>query len=96
MIIGVIIPHHIPYNLQGNMHLICAYIGLVGIVSITYINIYNSIRFRKLLSIYSFCLFCALLVFLKVNMVNSLSEIIVMLSTLFINNFLYKKRLLVK
>lgn len=96
MIIGVLIPHHIPYNLQGNLHLICAYLGLVGIVSITYINIYLNNEYKELLSIYTFCLLCAFLLFIKVDMVNTISEIIVMISTLFINQYLYKKKLLVK
>ena len=96
MIIGVLIPHRVPYNLQGNLHLVCAYLGFVGIITITYINIYLSLENKNLLSIYTFCLLCALLLFIKANMVNTLSEAIVMISTLYMNYYLFKKRLLIK
>lgn len=87
MLIGVIIPHHVPYNLQGNLHLMCAYIGFAGLVTITFLNC----RIKKLRDLYILPLFVAILIYLKYGMVNTLSEVIVMLSSLLINLLCYVK-----
>ena len=90
MLVGVIIPHHIPYNLQGNLHLVFAYIGFAGLVTITLLNC----RIKKLRDMYLLPLFISVLIYLKYGMVNTLSEVIVMLSSLLINllcNIKYKR-----
>ena len=89
ILIGVIIPHHVPYDFQGNIHLLFAYIGFAGLVSLTIINCSNS----KDRDIYLLLIFLSILIYLKYGMVNTLSEIIVMISSLFFNlyNVLKKK-----
>lgn len=90
LIIGTIIPHHIPYNLQGNLHLLFAYIGFVLLVIATLINC----RIKKYRDIYLFFIFVAILLYLKYGMVNTLSEVIVMIGTLYINMLMtIKKRI---
>ena len=81
LLIGTIIPHHIPYNLQGNLHLLFAYIGFAGLTILTI----NNIKYSKYLKYYMICLLSSVLIYLKCEMVNTLSEVIVMLSTLAIN-----------
>lgn len=87
MLVGVIIPHHVPYNFQGNMHLLFAYIGFAGLVTITLLNC----KIKKLRDIYLLPLFIAVLIYLKYGMVNTLSEVIVMISSLLINLLCYIK-----
>ena len=87
LLIGVVVPHHVPYNLQGNLHLIFAYIGFVGLVICTIINC----KIKKYRDIYLLFIFAAILSYLKFGMVNTLSEVIVMLASLFINCFLYNR-----
>ena len=87
MLVGVIIPHHVPYNLQGNLHLLFAYIGFAGIVICTILNCHKI----KNKEIYSFFIFISIVLYLKFGMVTKISEIIVMLSTLFTNLYLYLK-----
>ena len=87
MLIGVMIPHHVPYNLQGNLHLVCAYIGFVGLVICTIINC----KIKKYRDIYFLFIFAAVLLYLRFGMVTTISEIIVMLASLFINCFLYNR-----
>ena len=87
MLLGVLIPHHIPYNLQGNLHLLFAYIGFCGIVSITLINCSLNIKLRNY---YILTIFLAICFYLKCGMVNTISEVIVMLSTLITNLYLYR------
>lgn len=87
MLIGVLIPHHVPYNLQGNLHLVCAYFGFAGISIITILNTRN----LKTWNVFIICLFLAFVFYLKFGMVNTISEIIVMISYLFTNYIGYKK-----
>ena len=87
IIIGVIIPHHVPYNLQGNLHLLFAYIGFVGLLIITLLNC----KIKKLRDYYILFIFIAILIYLKYGMVNTLSEVIVMLSSMMINFICYIK-----
>ena len=85
LLIGTIVPHHVPYNLQGNLHMLFAYIGFVGLVIMTTLNIKNI----KVKSIYFFMLFVSVAFYLKCSMVNTLSEIIVMISSLLVNLYSY-------
>ena len=87
LLIGVIIPHHVPYNFQGNMHLLFAYIGFVGLVICTIINC----KIKKYRDIYLLFIFASIIIYLKFGMVNTLSEIIVMFSSLSINYLLFNR-----
>ena len=49
MLMGVIIPHHVPYNFQGNMHLLFGYISCFGVTALTYYNIYHDSTLRSIL-----------------------------------------------
>ena len=88
MVVGTMIPHHIPYNLQGNLHLIFAYVGFAGLAILTTINIFYN---KKLLSFYMFSLSMAIIIFMDVGMVNTLSEVIVMFASMFANLLMYLK-----
>ena len=85
LLVGVIIPHHIPYNLQGNLHLLFAYIGFFGLLTLTYLISFNNKKCRNLLTI---SLVVSILIYIRCGMVNTLSEIIVMLTIMFINLYL--------
>ena len=82
MILGTIVPHHIPYNLQGNLHLLFAYIGFEGLIIVTILNIFC---YRKLLNFYMIIILTAILIFLKVGMVNTISEVLVMYASIIVN-----------
>lgn len=82
LLVGTIIPHHVPYNLQGNLHLLFAYIGFIGLASLSIINIFYN---KKLLSFYLLSLSFAVLIYMDSGMVNTLSEVIVMLSSMIVN-----------
>ena len=88
LLIGTIIPHHVPYNLQGNLHLLFAYVGFVGLAISTIINT----KYSKYSKYYIMCLLISILIYLKCGMVNTLSEVIVMLSSLAINLIIYIKK----
>ena len=85
LLIGTIIPHHVPYNFQGNLHLIFAYIGFFGLVSISLFNC----KLSKVRNMYLMLLSVAIFIYLRCGMVNTLSEVIVMISTLFVNMYNY-------
>ena len=89
MFVGVMVPHHVPYNLQGNLHLLCAYIGFAGLVIITILNC----GIKKYRDIYLLFIFIAILLYLKCGMVNTLSEIVVMVSSIIINMYLMLKKM---
>ena len=88
LLTGTCIPHHVPYNLQGNLHMLFAYSGFAGLVIITLLNC----KIKKYRDIYLLFIFIAILLYIKFGMVNTLSEIIVMFSSLIINLFLYSKK----
>lgn len=88
LIIGTIIPHHVPYNLQGNLHMLFAYIGFAVLVTATIINC----RIKKYRDIYLLFIFVGIILYLKFGMVNTISEIVVMIGTLFINLLLVLKK----
>lgn len=91
LIIASIIPHHVPYNLQGNLHLLCAYLGFGLALSITYLNIYKHLKYKKIYYLFMLSIFLAFVIYLKVDMVNTLSEIIAMSTILIVNNYLFNK-----
>ena len=82
LLVGTIIPHHVPYNLQGNLHLLFAYIGFIGLASLSIINIFYN---KKLLSFYLLSLSFAVLIYMDSGMVNTLSEVIVMYASMVAN-----------
>lgn len=93
LLIGTIMPHDISYNLQGNLHMFNAYLGFVGLEIITYINIYNYSLINKktnyLKLIFIFCLFMAIYLYSLRMFVNTLAELIIILSNLFILFVIY-------
>lgn len=88
MIIGVIIPHHVPYNLQGNIHLLFSYTGSFIVVVLTLLNIF---RFTELTNIYIFGVFISILSIFRYSMVTTLCEVILMSFILFCNLYAYIK-----
>jgi len=88
MIIGVIIPHHVPYNIQGNLHLLFAYSGSFLVSLISFINIY---RFNSIRNVFIFGVFLTFLTILKYNMVTCISEIVLMSVIMFSNMCAYIK-----
>lgn len=88
LLIGTIIPHHVPYNLQGNLHLLFAYLGFVLLVSMTYINIMNN---KKVLTFFYLMILLAGYIYFRYGMVNTLSETIVMIAVIVSNCFVYYK-----
>ena len=85
LFIGCVVPHHVPYNLQGNLHLLFAYLGFVGLVVITYLNVLHT----KLMNIFVLLICLVISIYLKYSIVNTLSEIIVMLTCLYVNAYKY-------
>lgn len=81
LFIGTIIPHHIPYNIQGNLHLLFAYVGFFGLVVITFINLTN----KNTKEIYLLLIMLSVVIYFYCGMVNTLSEIIVMVFSLMFN-----------
>lgn len=88
LLIGVIVPHQVPYGIRGNIHLLFAYLGFAGLVICTILNC----KIKKYRDIYLLFIFSAVLIYLKYGMVNALSEIIVMLGTLFVNLIIFIKK----
>ena len=89
LITGTIIPHHVPYNFQGYMHLICAYTGFAGMMIITYSNIIkNDIKLRNLFVLMSIGIAC---LFIRFGKVTTIMEITIMTFVLSINYYLVHK-----
>ncbi|MBO7677058.1 MAG: hypothetical protein J6S49_06055 [Erysipelotrichaceae bacterium] len=91
LVLGTLIPHHVPYDLQGNLHLLFAYGGFVIMMVITYMNIYR-IYDQNLLNIYYFIIFICAILYIRYGMVNTLCEIIIMTFTMIINFILIEKK----
>lgn len=94
LFIGTLIPHDISYNLQGNLHMLNAYLGFIGLEIITFINIYNySLSNNKkgnvLKIVYFICLFLAIYSYTLGMFVNTLSELFIILSNLFVLIVIY-------
>ena len=90
MILGTIVPHHVPYNFQGDLHLFLAYTSFFVLIVITYFNAMhrNNPLYRNLLFL---SLFASFLLYLHYLMVNTLIEILIMLTCLSIDLFLCLK-----
>lgn len=84
LIMGTIIPHHVPYNLQGNLHLLFAYSGFFMMCVLSIINLYRC-GSNHLQSFYFLSLICSLSLYIKYGMVNTVSELIIIFSTLAVN-----------
>ncbi len=91
LLLGVLIPHHYPYDLQGNIHLFLAYAGFCIMIGATCLNLLQGYR-KKLFNIYALSLAAAFVFYLQAGMVNTLSELIIMFATLGVNLFLYIKK----
>lgn len=94
LLMGTIVPHHIPYNLQGNLHLLFAYLGFT---LLAYITIRNILRYglayrtrnKNMLGIYVLCLELAAVSYFRRGMVNTFSEMLVMLGSMLCNYLVY-------
>ena len=84
MMIGVIIPHHYPYDLQGNIHLILAYVSFAGLYLLTFSNIKNYPD-KTLHNILFGMLGIVAVMYIYFGMVTSISELIIILCCLYIN-----------
>ncbi|MBQ2657202.1 MAG: hypothetical protein IJF87_01365 [Erysipelotrichaceae bacterium] len=91
LFLASVIPHHYPYDLQGNIHLILAYLGFCIMIAVTYLNLFQSYR-KTSINFYTLCLTAAFGLYLNAGMVNTLCELIIMFATLGINLFLYIKK----
>ncbi|MBQ1306803.1 MAG: hypothetical protein IIZ64_03245 [Erysipelotrichaceae bacterium] len=91
LFLGTLIPHHYPYDLQGNIHLFLAYSGFCIMIGVTYLNLFQSYR-KRLTNIYVLSLAAAFVLYLQAGMVNTLSELIIMSATLGVNLLLYIKK----
>ena len=91
LFLGTVMPHHVPYDLQGNLHLLLAYTGFFLLICITYINtVYDpDRRYRDLLYL---TIMIVSLLYMKYMMVNTLAEIIIMAVCMTINMVLYLKK----
>ena len=89
-IAGTIVPHHVPYNLQGNIHLILAYLSFGVIASITYMNVFTHYN-RTLMNGFTLMLCILALCFMKFMMINIIAELCAMTYVLFANLYLYLK-----
>ena len=92
LILGVIVPHHVPYDFQGNLHLLFAYLSASAFTALTYLNIQKDMCHPKLFGILMLGITAAILSCLKAGMVGSLSEAILMCTLLFINCYLYVRK----
>ena len=84
MLLGIITPHHVPYNLQGNLHLLFAYTSSFLVACLTYINIF---RFNNIKTIYVLTVLLSILLIFRFNMVTCISEVILM-SIIMLSNLL--------
>ena len=90
LFLASVVPHHYPYDAQGNIHLFLAYAGFSMMTVATYLNLFQSYR-KSLINIYTLSLTAAFALYLKAGMVNTLSELIIMSATLGVNLILYIK-----
>ena len=92
LLMGTVVPHHVPYDLQGNLHLIFAYTGFFLLILVTYINsLYNTDPICR--NILILMIAAVAMMYMRYMMVNTVSEIIIMMICMGINLFLYLKRL---
>lgn len=88
LIVGVLIPHHVPYNFQGNMHLLFAYTSAFITTILTYINIY---RFNNINTVFVLLVVLSIITYMKYMMVTGIGEIILMSSIMICNLWAYIK-----
>lgn len=88
LLLGVMIPHHVPYDLQGNLHLLFAYASAFCFTSLTWFNILRR-PYPKINGILMLGVCAAVLFYMKAAMVNCISEVILMGTLMFINWYLY-------
>ena len=93
MMIGVIVPHHYPYDLQGNIHLLLAYLSFAMLIILTFSNI-TMAHCRKLYDLLYFMLGLVAMLYIRFAMVTALSELIIILVSLYLNYQCYTKTLL--
>lgn len=91
MLAGTLIPHEYPYRFRGHVHLLLAYAGGFGLMAITYFNLLHDSR-RHLKNIFAFIVTAVILLYMKYMMVNTLSEILIMLMCLYVNLTIYLKK----
>ena len=87
---GTMIPHHVPYNLQGNLHLIFAYSGFTVMMIVTFMNILKKYN-RYLINIYFLLIFELIFIYMHYGMINTIIEITIMTFNMFVNFYLYNK-----
>jgi len=90
-IMGILIPHHVPYDLQGNLHLFFAYASAFLVSVITYLTI-EYFQQQQLKSFFIMAVFLVALLYMKNAFVNTLSEIILMFSILIVYLILYLQK----
>ena len=84
MMIGVIVPHHYPYDLQGNVHLILAYVSFAGLYLLSFNNIRNYPD-KNLHNIMFGMLITVAIMYIHFGMVTSISELIIIICCLYVN-----------
>ena len=91
LFLGTAVPHHVPYDLQGNLHLILAYIGFFLMFYVTYVNSFNTSKkiFQQILSL---LIVTVSALYMKYMMINTLSEIIIMIVCLSVNLSIYLEK----
>ena len=91
LVLGTIIPHHVPYDIQGNMHLLFAYIGFAGMMSITYMNLLKQSN-QYLINMYFLSFFEFGFIYMQYGMVTTVLEIVIMSMVMMFNYLVYKKK----
>ncbi|MDO4198114.1 MAG: hypothetical protein Q4D13_03860 [Erysipelotrichaceae bacterium] len=87
---GCIIPHHVPYDFQGNMHLLFSYTGFGLMMISTLLNIYMHNE-KTILNIISIVMIVCVYLIYRYMMVTTLCELFITLSVLIINMYIYLK-----
>ncbi len=92
LILGVAVPHHVPYDLQGNLHLLFAYTSAFLFCVLTFLNIQRDMRNPRLYGVLMLGITAIAVSYMKAGMVNCIGEAFLMSVLLFINWYLYVKR----
>lgn len=91
LLAGTIVPHEFPYRFRGHIHLLLAYAGGFGLLAITFFNLLHDSR-NCLRSVFALSVTAAVLLYMKYMMVNTLSEIVIMLMCMYVNLAVYLKK----
>ena len=89
LIVGTMIPHQVPYRLRGYLHLLCSYTGSFITIVITYFNLQRSQNIL-LKNIFILSVLCSVLLYIRIGMVSTILEVVLMTSILWINYFLVR------